>query len=97
MYKMDFEIGNIHKTMNVLEEEKVKIDSLSQSDKDVFKLDEKKFTKLRLRQIEKIYGDLGQEMLRLLPMNPARAIPIIYDRFRNSYDKLLDEKEGFLK
>lgn len=36
-------------------------------------------------------------MLRLLPMNPARAIPIIYDRFRNSYEKFVEEKKDYLK
>lgn len=92
MYKIDWEIWNIYKTMKVLEEEKSTIDSLSNQEKEQFKLDNKKFNKLRLRQIEKIYGDLGQEMLRLLPINPARAIPIILDRFKNSYTKAVEEK-----
>ena len=85
MYKMDYENSNIYKTMKVLEEEKNKIDQMSQSEKDQYKLDPRKFNTLRLKQVEKIYGDLGQEMLRLLPLNPAKAIPIIYERFKNSY------------
>lgn len=32
-------------------------------------------------------------MLRLLPINTAKAIPIIYDRFKGSYERLLQEKE----
>ena len=49
MYKMDFEIGNIHKTMKVLQEEKAKIEDMSLSEKEQLKLDEKKFNKLRLK------------------------------------------------
>lgn len=59
MYKIDWDIWNIFKTMKVLEEEKNKIDALNLQEKELFKLDNKKFNKLRLKQIEKIYGDLG--------------------------------------
>ena len=46
---MDFEIGNIHKTMKVLEEEKDSIDNMSEAEKSNYKLDDKKFNKLRLK------------------------------------------------
>lgn len=36
---------------------------------------------------------MGAEMLRLLPINAAKAIPIIYDRFKISYEKLREEKD----
>lgn len=36
-------------------------------------------------------------MLRLLPINPAKAIPIISERFRNSYEKAVEEKKEYLK
>ena len=52
---MDFEIGNVHKTMKVLEEEKQRIENLTQAEKDAFTLDEKKFNKLRLKQIENLW------------------------------------------
>lgn len=97
MYKIDWDIWNIYKTMKALEEEKMKIEALPLPERDQYKLDHKKFSKLRLKQIEKIYGDLGQEMLRLLPINPARSIPIIYDRFKISYEKALEEKQDYLK
>lgn len=32
---------------------------MAQADKDQYKLDPKKFNKMRLKQIEKIYGELG--------------------------------------
>jgi hypothetical protein len=35
--------------MKVLEEEKARIDAMNQQEKDSFKLDEKKFNKLRLK------------------------------------------------
>jgi hypothetical protein len=34
MYKSDHEVGNILKTMKVLEEEKTKIDAMTQAEKD---------------------------------------------------------------
>ncbi|CDW73125.1 paired amphipathic helix protein sin3a-like [Stylonychia lemnae] len=97
IYKIDFDIGNIYKTMKVLEEEKAKISALNDAEQAEFKLDPRKFNKLRLKQIEKIYGDLGQEILRLLPISPAKAIPIIYDRFKNSYEKNVQEKQEYIK
>lgn len=36
-------------------------------------------------------------MLRLLPINPAKAIPIIYDRFRSNYKRVLEDKQDQLK
>lgn len=36
-------------------------------------------------------------MLKLLPKNPARAIPIIFERFRLSYYKSVDEKSDMIK
>lgn len=59
IYKMDFENGNIYKTLKVLEEEKAIIEKMSQQEKEQYKLEAGKFNKLRLKQIEKIYGDLG--------------------------------------
>lgn len=70
---------------------------MSPGDKENYKLDSRKFNKLRLKQIEKIYGDLGQEILRLLPISPAKAIPIIYERFKNSYEKNVEEKKDYIK
>jgi hypothetical protein len=36
---------------------------------------------------------MGAEMLRLLPINPAKAIPIIYERFKVNYVRALEEKK----
>jgi hypothetical protein len=36
-------------------------------------------------------------MLRLLPLNPIKAIPIIYDRFKNSYEKNVEERQEYVK
>jgi hypothetical protein len=36
-------------------------------------------------------------MLRLLPLNPAKAIPIIYDRFKISYSKSVEERNEYVK
>ena len=40
---------------------------------------------------------MGAEMLRLLPINPAKAIPIIYERFKVNYQRALEEKKEQLK
>src|SRR3569833_2234037 len=97
MYKMDHEIENYFKTMKTLEEEKLKLDAMSPQEKEGYKLDARKFNNLRLKWIEKTYAELGQEMLRLLPINPAKAIPIIFDRFKSNYKRVLEDKQDQLK
>lgn len=92
MYKVDHEICNYNKTMKMLEEEKCKLDQMSQQDRDQYKLCPRKFNTLRLKWIEKTYAELGPEMLKLLPQNPVRAIPIIYERFKSNYLRALDDK-----
>lgn len=79
--------------METLEEEKNKIDAMSPEEKDQYKLDPRKFNNLRLRWIQKTYAEMGQEMLRLLPQNPIKAIPIIYDRFKVNYKRMIEEKQ----
>jgi paired amphipathic helix protein Sin3a len=97
MYKLDYEIGNIHRTLVVLEEESKMIDKMTEEQKAQYRLDERKFNKLRKRQIEKVYGDMGKQMLIMLPQNPVKAIPILVSRFRTSYQKLLDERNEDVK
>jgi histone deacetylase complex regulatory component SIN3 len=92
MFKMDHDIGNYRKTMKVLEEEKNKLDGMTQAEKEAYKLCPRKFNILRLKWIERTYAELGQEMLKLLPQSPARAIPIIYERFRSNYYRAIDDK-----
>ena len=67
IYKMDHEIGNIETTMRTLEAEKNKIDAMTPADREQYRLDPRKFNRIRLRWIEKTYAEMGQEMLRLLP------------------------------
>lgn len=84
MYRMDFEIGNLEKTLNILEEEKQKIEALSPEDREKYVLDVKKFTKIRLKYIETVYANLGPEMMKLLPKRTGQAIPIICERFKTT-------------
>ncbi|MFS8159916.1 MAG: hypothetical protein ACMG6E_06845, partial [Candidatus Roizmanbacteria bacterium] len=92
MYKIDNDICNYRKTMRVLEEEKNKLDAMNPGDRDQYKLCPRRFNTLRLKWIERTYAELGQEMLKLLPLNPAKAIPIIYERFKSNYNRALDDK-----
>ena len=92
MYKIDNDICNYRKTMKVLEEEKNKLDAMAPGDRDQYKLCPRRFNTLRLKWIERTYAELGQEMLKLLPLNPAKAIPIIYERFKSNYNRALDDK-----
>jgi histone deacetylase complex regulatory component SIN3 len=92
MYKIDNDICNYRKTMKVLEEEKNKLDAMIPGDRDQYKLCPRRFNTLRLKWIERTYAELGQEMLKLLPLNPAKAIPIIYERFKSNYNRALDDK-----
>lgn len=65
---------------------------MNPAEKEHFTLNPFKFNRLRLKWIEKTYGEMGAEMLRLLPINPAKAIPIIYERFKVNYQRSLEEK-----
>ena len=49
MYRVDYEIVGFKRTLEILEEEKEKIDALSEADKSNFKLDPRKFNKLRMK------------------------------------------------
>lgn len=59
MYKADYEIGNIFTTLKTLEEEKLKIDSMNPLERENYKLDERKFNRIRLKWIEKTYAEMG--------------------------------------
>lgn len=97
MYKIDFDIGNVLNTLNVLKVEKVKIDAMTDVEKSEYKFNEKKFNNLRMQQISRTYGELGPEMLRMLPLNSVKAIPIIYERLKKSHEKLIQEKDELKK
>ncbi len=47
MYKIDFEIGNVLNTLNVLKSEKELLDNMTEGEKNEYKFDERKFNKLR--------------------------------------------------
>ena len=36
-------------------------------------------------------------MLKLLPINPAKSIPVIYERMRSNHRKAVEEKEDQLR
>lgn len=97
MYKVDHEICNIRKTMLMMEAEKAKLEEMSPEERGTYQLCKKKFNILRLKQIERMYAELGQEMLKLLPHNPAKAIPIIYDRLKITYQRTLEDKHDQMK
>ena len=94
MYKQDYELGHLHRTMKVLEVETNLIESMSETERLQYKLDPQKFNKIRCRTIEKVYGEMGKQKLTMLPQNPIKAIPILYSRFKMSFDRqLADRKE----
>ena len=97
MYKIDFDLGNLQVTMKVLEEEKTKIENMTETEKQNYVLDPYKFNKLRKKQIEKVYGDLGEHMLKMLPQNPVKAIPILYSRIKKNFDGLKGERDDLIK
>mmetsp|Transcript_23282 Transcript_23282/g.17699 ORF Transcript_23282/g.17699 Transcript_23282/m.17699 type:complete len:145 (+) Transcript_23282:1011-1445(+) len=85
MYKLDHEISNYKKTIQILEEEKRNIESLSEQEQKMYTINPRKFNRLRLKLIENVYGHLGQELLQLLPVDPIRAIPVVYLRLKQHY------------
>ena len=96
MYNNDHYIQNTLSTMKMLEEEKVKVENLGPDDKESYKLCEHKFNTLRLKWIETTYRDKGQQILKLLRINPCRAIPIIYERLKTNYDRAVENKKESL-
>jgi histone deacetylase complex regulatory component SIN3 len=67
MYKLDYEIYQIKRTLDVLEIEAKRIEEMSDEQRLEYKLDDRKINNLRKRSIEKVYGDIGKSMLALLP------------------------------
>jgi hypothetical protein len=67
MYKLDYEIYQIKRTLDVLEIEAKRIEEMSEEQRLEYKLDDRKINNLRKRSIEKVYGDIGKNMLALLP------------------------------
>jgi histone deacetylase complex regulatory component SIN3 len=67
MYKLDYEIYQIKRTLDVLESEAKRIDEMTDEQRLEYKLDDRKINNLRKRSIEKVYGDIGKSMLGLLP------------------------------
>ena len=67
---------------------------MPEAEKANFKLDPRKFNKLRLRHIEIVYGELGQQMLTMLPQRPSRVIPILCSRFTMNFTRAkMDRQE----
>jgi histone deacetylase complex regulatory component SIN3 len=60
MYKQDYELGLLHRTMRVLEVETNIIEQMTEQERGQYKLDPQKFNRVRIRTIEKVYGDMGR-------------------------------------
>lgn len=60
MYKQDYELGLLHRTMRVLEIETNIIEQMTEQERGQYKLDLQKFNRVRIRTIEKVYGDMGR-------------------------------------
>lgn len=67
MYKADYEIAQFKRAMDVFEQEMHAIEAMTEEEKAAYKIDPYKFNKLRLRQIELVYGELGPYMVQMLP------------------------------
>jgi histone deacetylase complex regulatory component SIN3 len=67
MYKQDYELGLLHRTMRVLEIETNIIEQMTEQERGQYKLDPQKFNRVRIRTIEKVYGDMGRQMVTMLP------------------------------
>jgi histone deacetylase complex regulatory component SIN3 len=67
MYKLDYDLYQIKRTLDVLENEAKRINEMTEEQRLEYKLDDRKFNNLRKRSIEKVYGDIGRSMLGLLP------------------------------
>jgi len=71
--------------MDVFGEETKKIEQMDEEQKKNYVLPPHKFNKLRRRQIEKVYLDIGGYMVNTAAQQPARAVPILYNRFKSIY------------
>lgn len=97
MYNRDYEIGQYQRAMDVFEEETRKIERMTEEEKKGYSIDPHKFNKLRRRQIEKVYCELGPHMLAMVPQNPTKAVPILYQRFKNIYLQLSSDRAECVK
>ena len=62
--------------MQILEAEKRAIETLSDHEKQAYKLP-RKINSLRLQTIADTYAEMGKEIISLLYKKPVKAIPIV--------------------
>jgi histone deacetylase complex regulatory component SIN3 len=83
--------------MDVFGEETKKIELMSEEQKKEYTLAPHKFNKLRRRQIEKVYLEIGGYMVNTVAQQPARAVPILYNRFKSIYLSLTKPRNELVR
>jgi len=80
-YELDVMIGRTTMAMRQLEAVAHELSTLTRAEKQAFEVNEK-VGMLPMRQIQKIYGEHGNEMIDTLYENPAAAVPIVLARIK---------------
>jgi paired amphipathic helix protein Sin3a len=88
---------NVESTMDALKEAAVQINTMSEEERNKFILNKKQFSTLRLTWIQYVYGDHGEEMIKHMNRNPAKAIPIILDRMQKRWENWNDAKQDLVR
>ena len=73
-------------TLRLLEKALDDSNSLSPDEQKFFQLNEKIFTKLRLKPIFSIYSEHAPKIIEMLKINPIKSLPVVISRIKSKID-----------
>ncbi len=73
-----------------------KIKTMSEEESNAYTLNPMKFTPMKLKSIGLVYGDMCKEIINQLLQNPAKAIPIVFQRLEQRHNMYIENRELFV-
>ncbi|OMJ92886.1 hypothetical protein SteCoe_4218 [Stentor coeruleus] len=85
-FELDMATENASYTLKLLEKALEKANELTPEQQKNFTLDEKIFSKIRLRPILSIYSDHAQKIIEMLRVSPIKSLPVVISRIRSKVE-----------
>lgn len=85
-FELDMATENACYTLKLLEKALDEANQLSLEEQKDFILDEKIFSKIRLRPILSIYSDHATKIIEMLKANPIKSLPVVISRIKSKVE-----------
>lgn len=85
-FDLDMVIENASYTLRLLERALEDANSLSAEQQKTFTLDDRIFSKIRLRPINSIYSEHSSKIIEMLKNSPIRSMPVVISRIKMKID-----------